>query len=425
MENKPVKVEVLPIEQGATPDPNNVNKHTQRGRGMHENSMRKRGAGRSIFSAGKGAEVPVTIGGNQTLEIAAQLGMEVINVHTTGNQIVNVVRDDIAPGSPEFYALAIEDNEIGKQSYNPDLDILAAVMADPAMQALKAEDRILTGIVEGMGMPKETKDAEPQVDRAAELLEKWQVKPGDLWQIGAHRLLCGDSTKREDVARVMGGERARLTWTDPPYGVHYGEKMEEANAMGYRVRQIENDDLPPDKLEEFIRSALKNAAEFSVSGAAIYVACPAGTPLPALIAAFAGSGFDFRWGLVWVKDQIVLSRADYHFKHENILYGWKPDGAHYFTADRTQASVFDYPRPKKSDEHPTMKPIELIQHMLRNSSEPGDIVYDGFGGSGSTMLACENEKRICRIIELSPAYASVELERMATAFPGIEIKRLE
>ena len=145
------RVEVLPIEKGATPDQTNVNKHTQRGRGLHENSMRKRGAGRSIFSAGKGVDTPVVMGGNQTLEIAATLGMEIINVHTTGKQIVNVVRDDIAPNSPEFYALGIEDNEVGKISYNPDIEILAAVMADPAMQALKAEDKMLADIVEGMG----------------------------------------------------------------------------------------------------------------------------------------------------------------------------------------------------------------------------------------------------------------------------------
>lgn len=290
---------------------------------------------------------------------------------------------------------------------------------------LKGWSNDISNLKELLAADAPTVDAEPQVDRAAELLEKWQVKSGDLWQIGNHRLLCGDSTKREDVARLFGNERARLTWTDPPYGVNYGDKMEAANPMGYRVRQIENDDLPPEELEEFIRSALKNAAEFSSAGAAIYVACPAGTLLPALIASFAGSGFDFRWGLVWLKDQIVLSRADYHFKHENILYGWKPDGAHYFTPDRTQASVFEYPRPKKSEEHPTMKPVELVQHMIRNSSERGNIVYDAFGGSGSTMLACENEGRVCRIIELSPAFASVELERMSVAFPALEIKRID
>jgi len=149
------RVDVLPIDQGATPDLQNVNRHTQRGRGLHENSMRKRGAGRSIFSAGKGVDVPVVMGGNQTLEIAATLGMEVINVHTNGQAIINVVRDDIVPGSPEFYALALEDNYVANVSYNPDLDILAAVMADPAMQALKAEDKMLADIVAGMGARQE------------------------------------------------------------------------------------------------------------------------------------------------------------------------------------------------------------------------------------------------------------------------------
>jgi len=147
------KVEVLPIEEGATTDPLNVNKHTQRGGGLLENSLRKRGAFRSIASAGKGVEIPVVMAGNFTLEKAVSAGFtEVVNVHVTGNQIVNVVRDDLAPNSPEAIALGLEDNEVGRISYNPDLDILAAVMADPAMQALKAEDKILAGIVEGMGV---------------------------------------------------------------------------------------------------------------------------------------------------------------------------------------------------------------------------------------------------------------------------------
>ena len=146
------KVDVLPIEQGATPDPKNVNKHTQKGGGFLENSLRKRGAFRSIASAGKGVDVPVVMAGNFTLEKAVAAGFtEIVNVHVTGNQIVNVVRDDLAPNSAEAIALGLEDNEIGKQSYNPDLDILAAVMADPAMQTLRDEDKILAGIVEGMG----------------------------------------------------------------------------------------------------------------------------------------------------------------------------------------------------------------------------------------------------------------------------------
>ena len=145
------RVEVLPIALAATTDPHNVNKHTQRGSGLLSNSLRKRGAFRSIASAGKGVKVPVVMAGNLTLEVAADAGFtEVVNVHVTGNQLVNVVRDDLEPNSAAAIALGIEDNEIGKQSYNPDIDILAAVMADPAMQALREEDQMLALLVAGM-----------------------------------------------------------------------------------------------------------------------------------------------------------------------------------------------------------------------------------------------------------------------------------
>ena len=192
MSDKP-KVEVLPIEAGATPDLNNVNKHTQRGRGLHENSMRKRGANRSIVSAGKGVDVPVVMAGNQTLEIAAQLGMEIINVHTNGKQIVNVVRDDIAPGSAEFYASGIEDNEIGKQSYNPDLDILAAVMADKAMQALRDEDAVLNDLIEGMRDVEKLKDGqEVLLDQAI------QLEPAREYVV----IMCNEAKEFDDL-RVL------------------------------------------------------------------------------------------------------------------------------------------------------------------------------------------------------------------------------
>jgi DNA modification methylase len=248
-------------------------------------------------------------------------------------------------------------------------------------------------------------------------------KTGDLWQLGEHRLLCGDATKKEDVERLMGGEKCNLIWTDPPYGVHYGEKLEKANPIAHRVRDIENDNLSPDKLEQFLRDALSNAAIASVPGAAIYVACPAGTLLPFLIASFNGSGFDFRWQLIWLKDQIVLSRADYHFKHENILYGWKPDGAHYFTDDRKQTSVFECPRPKASPEHPTMKPVELIERMLVNSSIVGQVVLDLFGGSGSTLIACEKLVRRCYMLEIDCHYVDIIIQRWQN-FTGKEAVKL-
>jgi len=267
----------------------------------------------------------------------------------------------------------------------------------------------------------EPADAEPQIDRAEELNKTWKVKTGDLWQIGEHRLLCGDSTKKEDVGRVMGDTLANLIWTDPPYGVKYGK---EVDGMPYRKRSIKNDDLPRNEMISLIRGAYKLAAEHSVKGGAIYAAAAAGDMLKMAIDSFEDSGFTFKWQLVWVKDSLVLSRADYHFRHENILYGWKEDGAHFFIDDRKQDSVFEYPRPKKSEEHPMMKPIDLVMHMIKNSSKVKDIIYDPFSGSGCTIISCENLKRICRCIELSPDYCAVILQRMKDAFPGIEIRRI-
>src|SRR3990167_8934147 len=268
-------------------------------------------------------------------------------------------------------------------------------------------------------------DPGAQMDRAEELREKWQVETGQLWQLGEHRLICGDCTDKAVVKRMMGEEKAQLVWTDPPYGVNYGKKLESANPMHYRVRTIENDNLPADKLEAFIHSAMKLVSEYSAPGAAIYVACPAGTPLPILIASFVGSGFDFHWGLVWVKDQLVLGRGDYHFKHENILYGWKSDGGHFFIDDRKQTSVFEYPRPKVSDEHPTMKPVELVEHMIRNSSEKDKMVIDPFLGSGTTLIACERLGRKCRAIEISPGYCAVAIQRWVDLTGGVPVQVIQ
>lgn len=260
------------------------------------------------------------------------------------------------------------------------------------------------------------------IDKAVELNKKWKVKRGDLWQIGEHRLLCGDSTNADDVGTLFaeGGGQISLVWTDPPYGVKYGDKIDAANPMGYRVRGIKNDDLNDEDLAELLRTAMNNIGEYCVQGAAIYAACPAGKPLPTAIQAFVGSCFEFRWQLVWVKNSLVLSRADYHFRHENVLYGWKRDGGHYFTDDRTQDSVFEVPRPTSSDEHPTMKPVDLIVQMVRNSSKEGEIVADMFGGSGSTMAACEAIHRKARLVELEPTYCAVILERMTNL--GLEAK---
>src|SRR3990172_5389207 len=191
-----VKVEVKTLDD-LEPDPNNVNKHTVRGHTLVENSLRKRGAFRSVAAAGKGVDKPVVMAGNLTIEKARDAGFsEVIFVHTRGDQLVSVIRDDIAPGSAEAIALGLEDNESASKSLNYDIDLLAALAAgdNAVLSALKRDDKIFSGMLEGMGLKEETKDAPVDVDRAGELLEKWQVVTGDLWQIGEHRLIFRDFT---------------------------------------------------------------------------------------------------------------------------------------------------------------------------------------------------------------------------------------
>ena len=261
-------------------------------------------------------------------------------------------------------------------------------------------------------------DVEPQIDKAEELREKWGVESGQLWKLGEHRLICGDCTDKAVVERVMSNDRARLVWTDPPYGVKLGVNIPEDNPMHYKVRTIKNDDLNDTELLKLINNSLTISAEYTTAGAAIYMAAPSGNKLPVLINSFDGSGFVYHWCLVWVKDHLVMGRGDYHMRHENILYGWKEDAAHYFIDSRKKDSVFEYKRPITSPEHPTMKPVELVEDMINNSSELGDIVYDPFLGSGTTLIACERLGRKCRAVEISPAYVAVAIQRWVDVTGG-------
>jgi site-specific DNA-methyltransferase (adenine-specific) len=258
-------------------------------------------------------------------------------------------------------------------------------------------------------------DAEPETDRAAELLEKWGVEFGQLWQIGEHRLICGDCTDAATVARVMGGESAVCMWTDPPYGVEYVGKTKDALT-------IENDGA--DDLPQLLAGSYSAANSVLVDGAPIYVAHPAGALQFVFGKAFLDVGWKFHEEIVWVKDSMVLGHSDYHLQHEGIHYGWKASNRFWY-GERNQVSVLPIDRPKRSEEHPTMKPPALVEKCLHNSTQSGDMVYEPFSGSGTTLVACENLHRRCRAVEISPAYCSVALERMATAFPALEIKRVE
>jgi DNA modification methylase len=266
--------------------------------------------------------------------------------------------------------------------------------------------------------PQEIDEAEVAPERADELKARWGTESGQLWKIGEHRVICGDCTDKATIGRLWGNgdaRRLRLIWTDPPYGVSYADKTAWMNRHGAQTQRkpIHNDDLAPAQVAALFSAALTSAVAHAERGAAIYASVPAGPLLPIFIAAMEQGGFGYRHCLVWVKQNFVLGRSDYHYRHEPILYGWREDGPHYFSEDRTQGSVFEVDRPMVSELHPTTKPVELIARMVANSSRPQELVYDPFCGSGSTLLAAHQLGRIGYGVEIDPGYVAVTLERLS------------
>jgi DNA modification methylase len=262
--------------------------------------------------------------------------------------------------------------------------------------------------------PDEVREVEIELDRADELRAKWATELNQVWQVGAHRLICGDCTNPDIVDRLLLDALYRLIWTDPPFGVSYGEKTQwlNANGGGRGRRAIANDSLKPAELQKLFADALKSATAHALPGASIYATVPSQF-LKYFIGGLEDGGFSYRHCLVWIKQNFVMGRADYHYRHEPILYGWLPNGAHFFIEERTHDSVFEIDRPATSELHPTTKPVELIARMIKNSSLPGDIVYDPFAGSGSTIVAAHQLGRVGYGCELDPAYLAVQLERLS------------
>ena len=264
-------------------------------------------------------------------------------------------------------------------------------------------------------------DVEPQIDKAEELRVKWGVESGQLWQLGEHRLVCGDCTDKAVVERVMGGERADMVFTDPPYNVAYqdNESIESLKARNRRTDGlvVSNDSMTDDEFDEFLVAFLDELP--LIEGGAFYLCAPPGRPETQFRNALeCVSGLTLRECIVWVKDVFVFGRQDYHWRHESILYGWKDGAAHYFVDDHTQDTVWEIDRPRVSKGHPTMKPVELPEKAIRNSSRDGAVVFDGFLGSGTTLIACERLGRKCRAVEISPAYVAVAIQRWVDVTGG-------
>ena len=250
-------------------------------------------------------------------------------------------------------------------------------------------------------------DEVPEIDEK----EKPNSERGCMYELGNSILMCGDSTSAEDVARLMGGEKADMVFTDPPYNVNYADKNSFLNEAdkGNRIQEdIENDHYSDDNEcgEKLWKPAFSNCYENAKDKCSIYVTMPQGGAHMMMMMMIKESGWQVKHELIWVKNNHVLGRVDYYYKHEPILYGWKK-GHKWYGKGKFDKSVWEIDKPLKSDLHPTMKPIELIENALLNSSNKNDLILDLFGGSGSTLIASEKNGRKARLMEIEPKYCDV------------------
>jgi site-specific DNA-methyltransferase (adenine-specific) len=386
-------------------DSRNANKGTKRGNAAVEHSLKEFGAGRSILIDKHG----VIIAGNKTASNAAAAGFEdVIVVPTDGTQLIAVQRIDLdLSADDKAKQLAIADNrssELGLE-WNP--DVLGELAEEMDLEPYFTDAELNSILPRSIGLEDEDDVSEPPADPVTKL--------GDLILLGNHRLLCGDATVESDVARLMDGEKADMVWTDPPYNVAYEGKTKDALS-------IQNDSMDDDRFRQFLHDAFAAALAVTKPGGAIYVA-HADLQGHHFRTSFMEAGWSLRSCLVWAKNSLVLGRGDYQWKHEPILYGWAPGAAHTWHGDRKQTTLLEFDRPSRSTEHPTMKPVALIEYCLANSSLKGQWVLDLFGGSGSTLMACEQTGRTANLMELDPRYCDVIVARWET-LTGKKAERL-
>jgi len=411
-----MEVQQLSVEQLSS-DPANARKHGDHNLATIVASLRRFGQQKPIVIDKSG----VVRAGNGTLEAARQLGWETIAVVQTALESSEATAYAIADNRTA--ELAEWDNEVlmgtleGLQLEDPDL-LAAAGFTDDELAAIADEFR------EDDELDEDPTPAPPATPT---------TKPGDIYELGKHRLMCGDSTSEADVRALVGDTFVDAVVTDPPYNVAYEGKTADALT-------IENDEMGDGEFYNFLLDAFTNACQVTKPGGPMYV-CHADTEGVNFRNAYNAAGFELKQLLTWVKNSMVLGRQDYNWKHEPILYGWKPGAAHCWYGKFDKTTVIDddidlkklgkpelielinkyrngeFPtairesRPTVSVDHPTMKPVNLIAFMVRNSTREGDTVLDLFGGSGSTMSACEQLGRRARLLELDPKYCDVIVQR--------------
>ena len=325
-----------------------------------------------------------------------------------GHQRLKVLLD---MGITEVECVVIEMNEEKEKALNIALNKISGDWDKDKLMLLIADlqgadfDVSLTGF-EPAELDALFKDSlkdgihEDDFDVDAELQKPALTKQGDIWMLGQHRLVCGDSTKADTFNLLMDGKLANLVVTDPPYNVNY-----EGSAG-----KIKNDNMGNEAFYEFLLDAFKNTETAMAKDASIYV-FHADTEGLNFRKAFSEAGFYLSGTCIWKKQSLVLGRSPYQWQHEPVLFGWKKSGKHNWYADRKQTTIWEFEKPKKNADHPTMKPVALVAYPILNSSLSNCIVLDPFGGSGSTLIACEQTDRICYTIELDEKYCDVIVKR--------------
>lgn len=328
------------------------------------------------------------VGGHQRLKVLADLGFEsvdcvVVELDETREKTLNIA--------------------LNKISGDWDESKLALLIADLDASDFDAE---LTGFDEAeiqamIGSLDEAEAHDDGFDLDAALEQAAFVEPGDVWTVGRHRLMCADATQSANLEALVDGKSANLLLTDPPYNVDF------TSASGLSIK---NDKMDADSFYQFLLDSFTAAAAVMAPGASAYV-FHADTEGLAFRRAFIDAGFKLSGCSIWVKDSLVLGRSPYQWQHEPCLFGWKSGGKHAWYADRKQTTIWQFAKPKRSKNHPTSKPVDLLAYPMGNSTQPNAIVLDPFAGSGSTLIAAEQTERVAYCMELDPKYASVILRR--------------
>lgn len=375
-------------------DSGNYRKHNDKNKELINKSLKECGAGRSIVIDNEDN----IIAGNGIYEQAQKLGLKTKVVETDGSELVVVKRTDLATDDDKRKQLAVMDNSTSDSS-EFDFELL-----NEDFEVETLED---WGINADFAIEEEEKEIiEDDVPEEVET----RCKLGDIWQLGEHRLMCGDSTKVDDVEKLMNGEKADMVFTDPPYSVNYTKKAKEILKSKNYV-EIKNDNMSVEQTsKEIWQPAFKNAQLVSNDTCSIYATMPQGGD-QMMMMMMMNASWQVKHELIWVKEAPVFSmgRLDYDYKHEPIAYGWNKQHKFYGKGEFTK-SVWEIPR-TENKLHPTMKPVALIGNAIKNSTEKGQNVLDIFGGSGSTLIACEQLNRKCYMMELDEKYCDVIITR--------------